>query len=142
MRNNPVNTHQHYKKPTAFFFRVKDRDSRLLWNVGTYLQEHVAPGVQRQQSLYSCHYGKIKSHKEQPCIQANLFFYKIYTGDNTTIRMSNFIIWHTLMNYLQTTLTEKEREREREREREMFKISKSSDTVKITQFYCKCRYRR
>jgi len=52
MRNNPVNTHQHYKEPTAFIFRVRDRDSRLLWNVSMYLEDHTAPGVQRQQSLY------------------------------------------------------------------------------------------
>lgn len=109
MWNNPVNTHQHYKEPTAFICRVKDRDSRLLWNAGMYLQDHMAPGVQRQQSLYSCHYGKIKSHREHPCIQANLFFYKTYTGDNTTIHMSNVIIWHTLMNYLETTLTAKKK---------------------------------
>jgi len=137
MQHKPVNTHQHYKEPTAFIFRVKDWGSRLLWNVGMYLQEHMAPGVQRQQSLFSCHYGKIKSHKEQPCIQANLFIYKTYTGDNTTIRLSYVIIWHTLMNYLETTLTEKKKRKERKKE--MFIISKSSDTVKITQFYCKCR---
>jgi hypothetical protein len=67
------------------------------------------PGVQRQQSLYSYHYGKIKSHKEQQCIKANLFFHKTYTGDNTTIRTSDVIIWHTLMNYLETTLTAKKK---------------------------------
>jgi len=109
MQNHPVNTHQYYKEPSAFIFRVKDRDSTLLWNVSMYLQEHMAPGVQRQQSLYNYHYGKIKSHKEQPCIQANLFFYKTYTGDNTTIRPSYVIIWHTLKNYLETTLTAKKK---------------------------------
>jgi hypothetical protein len=131
MQNNPVNTHQHFKEPTAFILRVEDRDSRLLCNVGIHIQDHMAPGVQRQQSLCSCHYGKIKSHKEQPCIQANLFLYKTYTGDNTTIHTSNVIIWHTLTNYLETTLTAKKRE--------IFIISKSSDTVKITQVYRKCR---
>jgi hypothetical protein len=87
MQDNLVDTHQHYKDPTAFIFWVQDGDSRLLWNVSMYLQDHMAPGVQGQQSLYtrSCHYGKIKSHKEQPHIKANLFFYKTYTGDNTTI---------------------------------------------------------
>jgi hypothetical protein len=52
MQNNPVNTHQHYKEPTAFILRVEDRDSRLLCNVGMHIQDHMAPGVSPKTAVF------------------------------------------------------------------------------------------